>query len=127
MGQSHTINAEFAGNDSYNPSSGSSTLTIAQSTTSLTGENLTATAGISVQLGAKLIRLTDKAPLAGRTIGFYDALGTNLIGTATTDLTGRATIVVTAPDVGITDKYVVKFAGDTNYAGSNGTASVKGQ
>lgn len=34
---------------------------------------------------------------------------------------------VTAQGPGLTDKYVEKFAGDSNYSGSNGTASVKGQ
>lgn len=125
-GTSKVIAAQYAGDASHNGSSGSSTLSIMQASTKVTGEALTKAAGSTVDLGAKLTRTTDNAVLAGRTLSFYDSTGTTLIGSGVTNASGRASISVVAPAVGVTVKYVVRFSGDANYVASSGTASVKG-
>jgi len=125
-GVAHSITASYAGDSTYNSSTGTGTLTITAAATKLTGETKTATPGSSVDLGAKLIRTTDSTALSGMTVTFYDSTGTTVVGTGTTDASGRASITVTAPAHGVVVKYVVKFAGTTNYTASSGGASVKG-
>lgn len=125
-GSVYPITATYAGDASYGGSTGSASLTIAKAATKTVGEVLTKPHGSSVNLGAKLTRTTDGAAPAGRTLNFFDGTGTTLVGTGTTDATGRGSITVTAPAVGVTVKYIVKFAGDSNYNASSGTASVKG-
>lgn len=124
---SHILTVEFAGDTVNAAASANAALTVKKAATKVTGETLTKPHGSNVDLGAKLTRTTDNTPVVGRTLNFYNSTGTTLIGSGTTDATGRASVTVTAPAVvGTMVKYKVIFPGDAYYATSTGTASVKG-
>jgi hypothetical protein len=126
-GAIYTITGEYAGDANFKSATGSSTLTATQASTKIVGEALTKPAGSPVNLGAKLTRTSDNTVLVGKTVDFYAADGVTFIASGVTDANGRASINVTAPAIGITTKYVVKFAGDSNYlAYLIGSATVKG-
>jgi hypothetical protein len=121
---SHTITAQYASDGvRYAAANGTGTLKVL-APTKIIADVIKAPAGTSVPYGAKLIRFDTQAPLEGKTLSFY--AGTTLLGTAVTDATGRATINVTAPGVGVKQSITVKFAADTQYKSSSASGSVTG-
>jgi photosystem II stability/assembly factor-like uncharacterized protein len=120
----HTIGTSYAGDGvDYAPCTATGTLKV-QSLTKIVGENVSAPAGSSVVLGAVLTRTSDNTALEGRTLKFY--IGTTFVASGVTDATGRATVSVTAPGVGVTTIYSIKFTAETYYRASTGKGTVKG-
>lgn len=122
----HTITVVFDGDANDKPSTGTGTLTVQLASTRVAADNVKKTAGSSVTYGAKLTRTTDSSALAGKQLDFYDTATNTLLGSGTTDASGRATITLTAPAVGVKQSITVRFVGDANYAASSGVGGVTG-
>jgi len=114
----HTLAATFTGDDGYNPSTKSATLTASQAATKISQPSITGKVGATVQLVAKLKRSTDNNYLNARTIRF--SVNGSEVGTAQTDSTGAAAYSYTIPSSLTAGKYTLKvaFDGDSFYLGS---------
>ena len=121
------MTAVYAGNATYAAASKSATWTVIQSGVKITGDVVSATAGTSVTYGAKLVRITDTGALAGKSLQFRDSVTSAVLGSGTTDATGRATITLTAPGVGVKRNFTIVFSGDTNYTSGTGVGSLTGK
>ncbi len=112
---SHTVKADFAGTNYYNPSTLTTTLTVNQATTKVSVASAAGSIGETVNLVAKLKRNTDAKALGSKTI-HYLVEGKEL-GTADTDATGVATLSFTIPSTMAKGKHkvVVVFSGDSYY------------
>lgn len=120
----NTINAAFAGDTPYNASNGNSTLTAQQAPTSTSPDNTGGQIGSTVPLTATLLRTTDNAPLAGRTVSFT-VNGANA-GSGVTDGTGEATVNYVIPELAVGNYAIVaSFAGEAKHAASNGNANLR--
>ena len=86
-GSPYTITAEFAGNDNYNPTSGTNDLTVDKATTEIMVDNVIGNKGQTVNLIATLKDQYGNL-LAGRTVNFL-VNGVNA-GSAVTDINGVA-------------------------------------
>lgn len=119
-GNPHTIRAEFAGNDYYNPSSGTNNLNVDRATTTLTVDNVIGNKGKTVNLTATLKNQYGNL-LAGRTINFL-VNGVNA-GSAVTDANGIATKSYYINLNGGMYTIQADFAGDDYYQASSGTVN----
>jgi len=116
------IGADFAGDTTYEPSTGSSTLTIEKADTMLA---VVADGSVrfneDATLRATLTRATDGTPLVGRLVSFQ--VEGAAAGDGTTDGSGTATVVYTVPEaLGGGDKVIrADFAGDAEHNAGTGT------
>ncbi|MDP3622660.1 MAG: Ig-like domain repeat protein [Methanobacteriaceae archaeon] len=121
-GNPHTITANFTGNVSYNPASGTNNLTVNKANTTITVDNATENKGKTVNLIATLKDQYGNL-LAGRTVNFL-VNGVNA-GSAVTDINGIATKSYFINLIGGTYNIQVDFLGDDYYLTSNGTGTLK--
>jgi hypothetical protein len=128
-----TIAASFAGDASYEGSSGTSTGTIsplppAPSSLSVEPSTFTLRSGENLVLIAILLG-ENGTPLAGKTISWSTAAGSITPATSKTDNLGRAAATFTAPTVTslTTVTITASFGGDASFGPSQGssTATVK--
>jgi hypothetical protein len=117
--------ASFAGDTSFGASTGAGNLVVSQTATTISTVSGTASFGGAATLVATLTSNLGGQPIAGEVVTFtLDGIS---VGTATTTSTGVATLtgVATSDPVGTHNGVVVaKFAGDTNYLGSDGTGNL---
>ena len=118
---SHTMTVEFAGDADHNASVGSGDLTVNQSPTKVSASSLSGKAGKTVVLKGKLIRLSDKALVIGRTVRFQIE-GVD-VGSAVSDANGEIKLDYTIPLtlVAGTHAITVLFDGDSFYLSSTET------
>ncbi len=124
----HTLKVSFAGDRLFNASTASATLTITQASTQISPASTSGKAGAVVALKAKLLRSTDKAVLANKTLRFQ--IDGADVGTATTATTGIASLNYTIPTGMSTGAHPIKvfFDGDASYlsgSASSATLTVK--
>jgi len=120
----HTVTATFAGNKYMLTSTATGTITVTKADTLLVASNLSAKVGDKKFLTATLKRATDKARLSNTSISFN--LDGTLLGTASTDGTGKGSFAYTVPttlSVGA-HKIKVEYAGDANHNASKGEATL---
>ncbi|RYG22560.1 hypothetical protein EON82_16725, partial [bacterium] len=91
----YAITTNFAGDLSYEPSTGTGTLTVSRATVSLWIGNRSGRAGQSVQYRATIRNATSKTYLFGKVLRVK--LGATVVGTATSDAEGYITINATIP------------------------------
>lgn len=119
-----TIIAAFKGDQEYKASQRTGTLKVLSAQTASNVDIVTGKVGQTVTLRATLYRIGDNLSLNNRTVTFKVA--GNVVGTATTDNDGVATINYPIPDslssghVSIT----VQFAGSPDYEASNSTGTL---
>ncbi|MCX6361569.1 MAG: Ig-like domain repeat protein [Armatimonadetes bacterium] len=115
---SHTVVAEFAGDDAYASSNGSSTMAVGKESTIL----YTSAASV-VRLAQVYLRgyLRDSANvwLADKSISF--SIGGTWVGNATTNSSGVASYLYTATVAAGPHTILATFAGDASYAGDTDT------
>jgi multimeric flavodoxin WrbA len=120
------VQASFAGDAGFNPSSGSAQLTVnpATASTSLSVANASGTYGGTVGLSATLT--SGGSGVSGKTIDF--TLNGVDVGDSTTNGSGMATlndVSLSGIDAGFYEDYIgASFAGDSNYAASSGTGNL---
>ncbi len=117
----HAIQADFAGDGSYNPSSANGTLTVMSDTT-VTVAPATGKPGQSVALSATLTANNTGGPLSGKTLDF-SVDGTS-VGSGVTDPTGTATANYTVDDAATSRTITAAFAGDADYNPSSGNGTL---
>ena len=86
----HTITVSYAGNRLYATSSKDSTLTVTKADTALSVGAVIGTPGVTKNLTATLKSKSDGSALSARTLTFR--IDGNIVGTASTDGTGKATL-----------------------------------
>lgn len=122
----HAITASFAGDSNYLAATKNATLTVNKIPVKLTVRSVTGYAGKSVILSATLLDASN-TPLASVTLSF--TVNGALVGTATTDGTGKATLpyAITAGTAAGTYPITVNYAGDATHLPStkSGTLTVK--
>jgi hypothetical protein len=111
--------ASFAGDESYLPQEASMPFTIERDDSSI--EITVRGKGSNMTLEARLWETDSEAPFAGETITFY-ADG-ELIGEATTNSDGVATLKVPARYRGHRGGFIAEWAGNTYYLGSIDTTT----
>lgn len=116
-----SLEADFAGDGAYNPSSATGTLTV-MSDTNVAVANVAGQPGNSVTLSATLTAANDASPLSGRTLEFK--VDGTVVGSGTTDAAGTATASHTVADTATTYTIEASFAGDANYNASSGTGTL---
>ncbi len=117
-----TLKVDFAGDFYHNASYNAKPFTITAGGTSTGGKSLTIEIDSAVSLSAILKRLTDKAPLGGKTIRLkVDGME---VGTSTTDDNGVATLPYTPSAMMMPGSHSLaySFDGDDSYA----TSATKG-
>ncbi len=116
-----SITATFTGDSLYAACAGTATLTVNQPTTYLTPTNASGKVGQQVSLKALLRSKPGSLPVVGRAVTFQ--LGSTVLGTATTDSTGYATLACTIPAGTAPGAQAVgvSFAGDSTYLSSTAT------
>jgi hypothetical protein len=109
----------FAGDESYNASTGMGSLAVAQANVRLAVKNVAGVRGSQVTLTAVLKRQSDLAPLDGRAVTI-SANGTTY--SATTDAAGKATVAHVIPPGTPRGTHAVSaaFAGDALHRAANG-------
>ncbi len=116
----HTIEAQYSGSGSFNPSQGSTTVTAAPIATALTlrpsgpaapGATVTLTATVSPNT------LTEGYNAVGTTVAFFE--GMHELGTATLTPNGQATFSTTIP-TGLPASIFANYLGNTYFAPSTG-------
>jgi C1A family cysteine protease len=123
LGES-TITAAYAGAPLVQACSGTSMLAVSAAQTAMSSPDARVQAGSTLALAANLSRVTDAAPLPGRSIAFTLA-GTPL-GSATTDADGLASMAYSVPATaaGGTLAAHVSFAGDSHHLAGSADATV---
>ena len=120
-GNPHTIYAEFAGNDYYNPSSGTNDLNVDRANTLINVDPATGVYLGSTDLSATLLDEYGN-PVVGELLDFY--VDDVLVGCGTTDGTGQASVTyspITVNPAGNPHTIRVEFAGNDYYYPSSGT------
>lgn len=118
------LTVTFAGDATYRPGSGSSTVTVSQSPTRLTVTNVANLPGRNVTLTARLRRTSDNAILPGEQVVL--SLNGQALGTFTSDDQGYVRLVYTIPagTPAGTQTISASFAGSTFYLPSTGTGTL---
>jgi len=91
-------------------------------TLSLAPSSFSVTAGGTQTLVAQLS--AGGSPLVGKTISWEATAGSLSTTSSTTDSSGRATVVFTAPSYATTVTITASFAGNAQYGGSSGSSQV---
>jgi WD40 repeat protein len=120
-----TIKVVRLGNSQYNANTGTGTLTVSASDTSVTVAPVSGKAGQTVTLSAVLRRSSDNAVLPGRDLSFY--VNNAYVGTVSTDGTGTAQVSYTIPSnlsAGTQQSITVKRAANAQYNASQGTGTL---
>ncbi len=119
-----TIAANFAGDTTNSFANGSATLMVQSMPTSLTVTNSSGQSGSAATLTAKLLRSDTGAVVVGRTVSFK--LAGVVVGTATTDATGTASLTYSIPSGTSAGALAIaaNFTGDTSYSASSGAATL---
>ncbi len=125
--------ASFAGNTSYQSSSGNSSgtiepITIGETTMSISPQTFALYPGYSGQVQSLVATLRDGSnnPLAGKTITWSATLGSVSPSSGTTNALGQVTVTYTAPTVTAATPRVTiiaSFVGDAQYGSSSATSS----
>jgi uncharacterized repeat protein (TIGR01451 family) len=120
-GSPYTITAEFAGNDNYNPKSGTNNLTVEKADTVITVDSASGVYLGSVDLSATLVDEFGNA-ISGVLVDFLvDGV---LVGSGTTDGSGLASVTyspITNNPAGSPYTITAEFAGNDNYNPKFGT------
>ena len=120
----YTLTASFAGDASFGASTATGNLVVGSAVTTVSAVSGSATFGGTATLSATL--KAGATALSGQTVQFK--LGTDVVGTATTNSSGVATLTgvdVTGRDAGTyTDLITATFAAAGNYAGSTATGNL---
>jgi hypothetical protein len=117
------IEAAFAGDADYNPSSGNGTLTIIKADTTLWASNVTGIISESTILRQyDLKRTTDNALLSGKTITFK--IDGTAVGTGVTNAGGDSTKSWVITDGPLVRTITVDFAGTESYNPSSANATL---
>ncbi|PKL66408.1 MAG: hypothetical protein CVV28_11045 [Methanobacteriales archaeon HGW-Methanobacteriales-1] len=119
----YTINATFNATTQYEPSNGTNNLIVNAKPTNLTIDNVTGNKGTNVTFKAVLTDTTHNLVIIGKNVTFK--VNGAIVGNATTDNNGVATLTYYIDIVG--GKYSVDavFAADNQYASSNVTGTLK--
>jgi len=116
-----TFTAEYAGDSSLDPSSGSGTVTATFASTVITVPDKVMQAADTINLTATLKRVGDGA-IENKTLTFK--VDGAVIGTAITNGSGVAHLSYTAPAATGVSAITVEFAGNSAYGASTGTAAL---
>ena len=118
----YTILAEFLQDADYSGVNGTATLNILPITTVITMNNASGYKGDKVNLIAYLNDTHNNVPIEGARIEYY--INGNLMGTATTDSSGRAIYQYNITQ--IAGSYIIqaKFPGDTTYLTTNSNSNL---
>ncbi|PKL66939.1 MAG: hypothetical protein CVV28_08700, partial [Methanobacteriales archaeon HGW-Methanobacteriales-1] len=118
---SYQILAEFLGDESYSPSNATSstTLNVDYTPTNITVPLRSGYYNTSVSLSATLTDTLHSLAVNGRLVNFY--VNGTLVGNATTNAAGIATLNYVNQFLPGTYPIFVDFAGDAGYLASNGT------
>lgn len=121
---SRSVQADFAGDGTYLPSSGTATLDVAKGDTNLTVEDAAGQLGAVVALKATLLCVHNGAPVAGRSVEF--ALDGSAVGSAATNDVGVAAVPYGIPPDASLGAHAIgaAFAGDAAYEPSTGGATL---
>ncbi|MGE5375202.1 MAG: MBG domain-containing protein, partial [Bacteroidota bacterium] len=117
--------ASFAGDGTYAATSITSDLNVVGTGTTLTPAAASGIYGNTTSLSATLTYTSGGAPISNQFIDFY--LFGNLVGTGKTDGTGLATvsnIPLTDYDAGVSNDFVVSFAGNANLNPATGSGQI---
>ncbi len=117
----HALQADFAGDGSYNPSSATGTLSVMSDTT-VTVAPAAGKPGLTAALNATLTANNTGGPLSGKTLDF--AVDGTAVGSAVTDGTGTATVNVVVDDSSTSKTITADFAGDADYNPSSGNGTL---
>lgn len=119
------IIATFDRSTTLNACAGSGTLTVGSVGTSLTVPAVSAVVGQAAQIGATLVRSTDKGGISGKAVAFK-LDGVVMAGSpATTDANGNAVLPYTPAEGSVGNHSIsASFAGDANYGASTGTGTL---
>jgi hypothetical protein len=115
----YTVTASYDGSDTYDPSSGTSTLVVTKASTTLTVPALTVVSGGSATLAATLT--AGSAPVAGRSVTL--TAGTQSC-TAITTSTGLASCTITFNQLPGSYALNASFDGDATYAAATGAGTL---
>ena len=120
---SHTLTADFAGDDDYPSSSATGTLTTLATNTTLSSVNLSGTIGQTQGLKVRLKRTSDLSGVVGQTVSF--SVDGSVVGTATTDANGYATYAYAIPELSIGSHTVAAtFNATSQYAASSSSGTL---
>jgi 6-phosphogluconolactonase (cycloisomerase 2 family) len=125
---SNTVSISNSSAVDPNPANNSATATVTVVTlvpTTLTAAAANGTFGGSAPLSATLRRSADNSPVAGKSMAF--TLNGSAVGSALTDATGVASLTTSIAGISVgtyPGAVVAKFAGDTSFAASSGTAQL---
>ncbi|HAN03905.1 MAG: hypothetical protein A2X29_02055 [Elusimicrobia bacterium GWA2_64_40] len=117
----YNYHAWFAGDDTYAPSVGTGTLTVALRPTNMLSYNVTDLTSNSTFTARVQIKDNANLPIEGLSVDFNFE---GQFGIGVTDSLGIAEAVLTAPASSGTYTYSAVFYGDERYAGSNADGSV---
>lgn len=115
----HTLVATFAGDSNHNTASNSIALTVIPANTALKKGSYKARHGQKMVFSSKLLRITDRQVLSGRTVTFLvDGVS---IGTATTDGFGIVMLAYTIPNTLAVGEHILtaQFGGESRYLASS--------
>lgn len=96
-------------------------LAVFENPTTVAVENISAKMGEDIALKANVKGAMGNAPAVGQVVEFY--VGSKLIGNATTDENGVATLPY-APDAPLSDNFTAVFKETLGYAAANASASI---
>ncbi|ADZ09827.1 conserved repeat domain protein [Methanobacterium lacus] len=117
----YTVNATLLNDPLYQDSTGLGTLTVNHLDTKITVTNVTGKHGEKTNLTA-VLKDVNGNPLSGKTVTF--SIGNNVIGTATTDATGTATLSYTITQTIGSYTITANFQKDDIYSSSTGTGTL---
>jgi YD repeat-containing protein len=119
----HAIAASFNGDEYYRPSADTGVLTVVKAPTTLYTIDRSGTITTNTILRQfDLMRTTDNALLAGRTITFK--IDGTSVGTGVTNAGGDSTLTWTISNGPASRTILAEFAGDASHTGSSGTATL---
>lgn len=120
----HPIAVSYAGDSLDQGSTGTGVLRVVASNSVVTVTSLSGTHGKKVTLKAKLTRTSDGLGIGGRKVKFY--IDGNLVGTATTTVSGSVSLSYMIPSDATTGAHEIKavFDGDTAYNAGNGVGTL---
>jgi hypothetical protein len=118
-----SMTVSYAGDSHNNPVSKGGTMTVSLAPSQLVVSNAQGTNGVTVNLVATLTRTTDGALLSGKAVSFM--VGTTVVGSATTNASGVATLPYTIPSSTTSNQSITaSYGGDLYTSSTTGTGTL---